>query len=297
MKTELVFGADIGGTQIKLAAFTRDGDMVSHWTRDTEDRPGLDTPIFARTVKDLLAEVASPEAPVGIAAPGLAASDGRSIAYQPGKMHGIEGFDWTRFLGRSSVVPVLNDAHAALLGEVWKGAAEGCRNAVLLTLGTGVGGAILSDGRLLKGTIGRAGSLGHVSINTDSERSIFGMPGALEVAVGNYTVGPRTRGRFQSSQELVAAYVAGDAEAARVWLSSVESLARAIASLINCLDPEAVILGGGIAQAGEALFGPLTARLDEIEWRPGGHQVRVIPARLGSWAGACGAAWNALHAV
>jgi glucokinase len=295
LETTRAIGIDIGGTQIKCAAFCQDGQIIDRWTHDTEDNATAGVPAFAKTVRRLLTEINPAGDVVGIAAPGLPAKDGRSIAFQPGKMHGIEGFDWTDFLKNSRTTPVLNDAHAALLGEVWQGAARDCQNAILLTLGTGVGGAIWSDGRLLRGAIGRAGHLGHVSINEDAERSIFGMTGSLEAAVGNYTVKQRSAGRFDSTRELVQAHVAGDTYASEVWLRSVRSLARAIASFINCLDPEVVILGGGIAQAGTALFEPLEVFLRDLEWQPAGNRVKILPAQLGEWAGTYGAAWNALN--
>lgn len=286
-----LIGIDIGGTQIKMGSFSSEGKMLAHWTRETGDRPTAGVPPFAETVRQLLREAGASEASVGIAAPGVPAKDGRSIAYQPGKMHGIEGFDWGVFLERD--VPVLNDAHAALLGEVWQGAAKGARDAILLTLGTGVGGAILSDGRLLKGSFGRAGHLGHISVTEGTERSIFGTPGSLEAAIGNYTVSMRSDGRFSSTRELVEAHCAGDAEATIVWEKSLRVLARAIASFINILDPELVIIGGGITKAGPILLEPLSAYLGEIEWRPAGRRVGIVPATLGEWAGAYGAAWNA----
>jgi glucokinase len=288
-----LIGIDIGGTQIKMGAFSPEGKMLSQWTRETHDRPATGTPTFAQTVRQMLQDADGHDTRVGIAAPGVIAKDGRSIAYQPGKMHGIEGFDWGKFLQRD--VPVLNDAHAALLGEVWQGAAKGARDAILLTLGTGVGGAILSDGRLLKGAFGRAGHLGHSSFTEGAERSIFGTPGSLEAAIGNYTVGIRSNGRFSSTRQLVEAHRAGDSEATVIWEKSVRVLARAIASFINILDPEIIIIGGGITKAGPVLFEPLTAYLDEFEWRPAGHRVSVAPATLGEWAGAYGAAWNARH--
>lgn len=294
MQPKLI-GMDVGGTKIKMVAFNRDGSISNQWVRDTEDLPSTGVPLFARAIQRMLSEVASDDALVGIAAPGLVASNGRSVAYQPGKMHGIEGLDWTNLLQRKTVVPVLNDAHAAILGEVWKGAAKGCQNVIMLTLGTGVGGAIMSDGRLLKGTIGRAGHLGHVSVRSRGERSIFGMPGALEASIGNYSLARRSAGRFNSTKELVKAHLAGDTDASRIWLKSVEILARAVASFINCLDPEAVLIGGGIAQAGPALFEPLNHYLDKLEWRPGGHRVRLLPGSLGEWAGAYGAAWSAMQ--
>ena len=286
-----LIGIDIGGTQIKMGAFSSDGKMLTRWTSETGDRPTAGVPAFAETVRQMLRETGAPETCVGIAAPGVAAKDGRSIAYQPGKMHGIEGFDWGAFLERE--VPVLNDAHAALLGEVWQGAAKGAKDAILLTLGTGVGGAILSDGRLLKGSFGRAGHLGHVSVTEGVERSIFGTPGSLEAAIGNYTVGIRSNGRFSSTREIVEAHCAGNAEATVIWEKSLRILARAITSFINVLDPELVIIGGGITKAGPNLFEPLATYLDEIEWRPAGRRVSIVPAALGEWAGAYGAAWNA----
>ena len=291
-----IIGIDIGGTKIKMVALSSEGDEVARRTCKTNDHPGSDIPAFAKTVRQILNRFPeNSRLRVGIASPGLVSKNGRSIAFQSGKMHGIEGFDWTDFLQMRNAVPVLNDAHAALLGEVWKGAAQGCQNAIMLTLGTGVGGAIMSDGRLLKGTIGRAGHLGHVSIGLRGERSIFGMPGALETAIGNYTLARRSGGRFNSTEELVKAYLAGDAVASRIWLKSVQALARAIASFINCLDPEAVVVGGGVAQAGAALFDPLNRYLDDLEWRPGGHRVRILRGALGEWAGAYGAARSAMQ--
>jgi glucokinase len=286
-----LIGIDIGGTQIKMGAFSPDGAVLGQWTRETGDRPTAGVPAFAETVRQMLREADAADACMGIAAPGVAAKDGRSIAYQPGKMHGIEGFDWGAFLERE--VPVLNDAHAALLGEVWQGAAKGAKDAILLTLGTGVGGAILSDGRLLKGSFGRAGHLGHISVTEGIERSIFGTPGSLEAAIGNYTVGIRSNGRFSSTRELVDAHCAGNAEATVIWEKSLRILARAITSFINILDPELVIIAGGITKAGPVLFEPLAAYLGEIEWRPAGRRVGIVPATLGEWAGAYGAAYNA----
>jgi len=280
---------------IKATAFQEDGTVLGQWKRPTVDTPTKGFPYFALAARQMVEEINLPAARIGVAAPGLVARDGKSIAYMPNKMRGIEALDWTRVLESSHPVPVLNDAHAALLGEVWRGAAAGCHDVVLLTLGTGVGGAILSDGRLLKGVVNRAGHLGHVCVGNDAEKSVVGMPGALEVAIGNYTVAERSGGRFSTTRDLVAAHLAGDSRASEVWLKSVEALARAIASFVNILDPEVIIIGGGIAQAGLALFDPLNRHLDEYEWRPAGHRVRIVPAQLGDWSGTYGAAWRTLN--
>jgi glucokinase len=232
---------------------------------------------------------------IGLAAPGLAAANQSSIAFMPGRLPGLEGLVWQKFLKFAQPVPVLNDAHAALLGEVWRGAARRAQNAILLTLGTGVGGAALVDGRLLRGHIGRAGHHGHLSLDPTGPPDVARTPGSLEDAIGNCTVKARSGGRFSSTKNLVAASNAGDAEAQRVWTRSVQALAAGVASLINVLDPEVVVIGGGIARAKAALFGPLEKFLADFEWRPGGHRARIAAAKLGDRAGAFGAAWNAIQ--
>jgi glucokinase len=209
------------------------------------------------------------------------------------KLQGLEGFNWTAALERKIAIPMLNDAHAALLGEAWLGAARGRQHAILFTLGTGVGGAILIDGKPWRGTIGRAGHLGHATVDLDGASTITGMPGGIEVMIGECTLRERTGGRYPSTEALVAAHRAGDADATKIWRRSVYALACAIASAINVIDPEVVVIGGGIAQAGDALFAPLAAELDRVEWRPGGHRVPIVPATLGEWAGALGAARHA----
>jgi len=285
-------GVDLGGTNIKIVVIDNDGNVLEYLTSDTSDAEGS----WAQTIKNQLELIekhrgASP-CHIGLAAPGLAAKDGRSIAYMQGRLQGLQGFVWQDFL--EAPVVVLNDAHAALLGEVWQGAAKGFRNVILLTLGTGVGGAVLVDGRLITGQIGRAGHLGHTSVNSEGTPDIVNTPGSLEQMIGNYNLSERSGGRFTSTRKLVEAYLAGDDEAAAIWLRSVSHLGAAVASFINAFDPEIVIIGGGIAQAGSALFDPLRKVLDRFEWRPLGHHVQVLPAALGEKAGAIGAAYHAI---
>jgi glucokinase len=131
-------------------------------------------------------------------------------------------------------------------------------------------------------------------LDADGEPDSLGIPGTLEEAVGNRTLARRSRGLFDSTEGLVAAHLAGDAHATRVWLRSVYRLACAVTSMICVLDPEVFIIGGGMARAGAALFDPLDQYLGLMEWRPGGHRVRVVPAALGGSAGALGAARHAL---
>lgn len=290
-------GIDLGGSCVKSVAVTPDGQMLAQSSVSFDAGANMD---WAEKVRDLVTRLQSERGEnascIGLSAPGLSAKDGRSIAHMPGRLKGLEGLNWATFLQTPSPIPVLNDAHAALLGEAWIGAARGFQNVIMLTLGTGVGGAAIVDGRLLRGRLGRAGHLGHISLDIDEAVDVCGTPGSLEVMVGNCTIEQRTNGLFKTTHDLVAAHVAGDPEASYFWLRSVRALACAVTSFVNILDPEAVIIGGGIARAGDALFHPLRECLAEIEWRPGGAAVELLPAALGELAGAYGAAHHALSA-
>jgi glucokinase len=289
-------GIDLGGSSVKAVAVTPEGGTLAQSNREFDpDAPMQWAERVRAALDELQRERGACAVSIGVSAPGLAAADGRSIAVMPGRLEGLEGLDWSTWLKAPKPVPVLNDAHAALLGEAWLGAARGFRNVILLTLGTGVGGAIIADGKLLRGAFGKAGHLGHLCLDPRGRPDVCGMPGSLEVAIGNWNVHERSGGRFESTHALVAAHLAGDAEAARVWLESVRALACAIGSFANILDPEAVIIGGGIARSGASLFEPLQQFLDEVEWRPGGGRVKLLPAALGELAGAYGAAFNALR--
>lgn len=286
-------GVDLGGTNIKAASVSERGEVLDRAGAPTQDTTS-ERP-WVEAIRGLIAQLegrrGAPPAGIGIGAPGVPARDGRSIAAMKGRMAGLQGLDWPQALGTAAPVRVLNDAHAALLAEAWTGAAAGLRDVVLLTLGTGVGGAILVDGRLLIGAHGKAAHWGHFSLDPDGARSpVTGMPGAFEDTIGNASLEARSGGRFRDTRALVDAHRAGDAEATRVWMRSVHRLAVAIASIANVLDPEAIVVGGGIARAGDALFGPLAAYLDEVEWRPQGERMQVRPAALGEEAGAIGAA-------
>ncbi len=293
-----IIGIDLGGTQIKAGLIdAASGEVATRLmvpTRDGETEPdGL--PAFASAVREVIAELEAQagtnDLPVGLAAPGLADPDGSCIRWMPGRMHGIEGLHWGKLLNRP--VRVLNDAQAALLGEVWVGAGQGCNDVIMLTLGTGVGGAVFAAGKLITGRMGRAGHLGHVSVSAEGARDAFNTPGSLEQAIGNLSIAERTKGRFSTTLELIAAAKEGDATALVYWERSVRVLAVALASLINAFDPQRVIIGGGITSgAGDLLFEPLRRFMDDYEWRPDGSATPVLAAAAGEWAGAIGAAWK-----
>jgi len=286
-------GIDLGGTRIKAVAIDANGNVLHENyqpTNDGDDKVWKNA--VANAVKELQAILKIKKLNIGLSAPGLPNENNTAIACMPGRMQGIENFIWTDFLHHPTYV--LNDGVAAIIGEVKLGAAKNRKNVAMLTLGTGVGGAIFIDGKPYQGAFNKAGHIGHMVIDHEGDCDVTGMPGSLEECIGNYSVEKRSKGKFTSTHEMLEAYRQGDPVAKEVWLKSVRQLAAGIASVANILSPEMIVLGGGITQAGEILFEPLTQYMNEFEWRPTGKGVAIVKAVLGDMAGAIGAACFAM---
>jgi glucokinase len=288
-----VIGIDLGGTRIKAAALDGDSNVLHQVyipTNDGDDKVWKQS--IKTAVKEIQTKVSSSDFVIGISAPGIPNEKNSCISFMPGRLQGLENFDWSSFLNHKTYV--INDAIAALMAEAKLGAAKNKKNAVLLTLGTGVGGAILIDGKPYQGNFQKAGHIGHIVIDHEDECDVTGMPGSLEDAIGNVTIRKRSLGKFKDTHALLEAYRRGDHFAKWVWLTSVRKLAIGIASVINILSPECIILGGGITEAGNDLFDPLESFLSTYEWRPGGCKTQILKAQFGDMAGAIGAACFAM---
>lgn len=301
MEENLFIGIDFGGTNIKGVLLHRDGEILQELTRKTNDtgdrfqnEKGWKEAIAAMVKALKPSDMAT--LPIGIAAPGLSTPSHHCIAYMPGRLAGLERLNWGQFLDEKRVF-VINDAKAALLAEHKFGAGRGIDNLAMYTLGTGVGGAFLIDGKLHQGWLNRAGHFGHISLHPFGETGITGMPGTVEMAIGNYQIKERSRGRYTNTDELVQAYRQREPLATLVWLESLKDFARGICSVINVLSPQLVLLGGGITKAGDDFFLPLRTFLDVYEWRPGGAATLVRPAQFEHLAGAVGAACFAMQKV
>lgn len=284
-------GIDLGGTRIKgVLIDSTTGTMLHQLITPTGDgEQGNWQRAVADTTQALNAQATGPILGIGLSAPGLPTPDNTAIACMPGRLQGLEGFDWSAFLGKP--VRVLNDAHAALMAEARFGALKGIQHGLMLTLGTGVGGGLLLNGQLYQGFFQSAGHLGHITVDADSVHpDITSMPGSLEDAIGNVTVGRRSFGRYQTTHELVDAYRQGEPLATQVWLTSIRQLAVALASLANAFSPEVAVLGGGIMQADRALLDPLQTFFDLFAWQPTGKTTSLRKAHFEEWAGAIGAA-------
>lgn len=277
---------------IKGVLLREDGQILKKLVRSTQDDGMTEDFTWGEEIRRIVQELkasSNEEMPIGICAPGLPDPSHQWVAYMPGRLAGLENFHWGPFL-REKIVRVLNDANAAGLAEYHFGAGQGHRNLILLTLGTGVGGAIIIDGNLYKGWLNRAGHLGHISQHPFGPAGIVHLPGTLEMAIGNATIQQRSKGKFNSTESLVKAYQRGDHWATLVWLDSVKGLAIGMSSLVNILSPELFILSGGITQAGKNLFHPLKEFMDLYEWKPGRLSTPIVPAHFEAHAGAVGAA-------
>ena len=281
-------GIDIGGTYIKGVLIDQES-VLYKTTSDTCDQGPQWQQSVLNVFQELKRNIKSDILGVGLSAPGITDTDNQKIRCMPGRLQGLEGFNWTEYLGQK--VEVLNDAHAALIAESRWGVAKDIPNVVMLTLGTGVGGGLLINHQLHQGFLHRAGHLGHICIDSSIEaRDITGISGSLEDAVGEATLPKRSLGKFHSTQELVTAYTAGDTWATYVWLTSIRKLALGIVSFCNTVSPDMVVLAGGIARAKEQLLDPLSTFLELYEWRVADQVTPIKLAIFEEFSGAIGAA-------
>lgn len=294
---DYALGIDLGGSRVKLATVTSSGEVEEKRSAPVEEKtggPGSWSAAVADLVEATQVDMGVSARWVGVAAPGLVAEDRLSFLSLPDALVGLEGLEWTEHLGTERTATCLNDAHAALCGEHWLGAAKGADQAVLVHLGAEIGGAFVMDGQLRTGLLGRAGSFGHLCLDPKGERDDAGTPGSLQLALGEATLHARSGGLFKTNRSLMKALGEGDEDAKKVWAAMMESLSCGLVSLINVLDPEIIILSGALAAAGDLLLAPVERRLEELEWRPNDHQVRLVQARLGTHAPAVGAARHAM---
>jgi glucokinase len=286
-------GIDLGGTRIKGVAIDGEGNVLHQTYTPTNDGEGeVWKKAVAATVNELNQKLNSSDVIVGISAPGLPDSTNATIAFMPGRLQGLENFIWKDYLKCPACV--LNDGVAALVAEAKRGAAKNSTNAILVTLGTGVGGALLINKQPYQGSFNKAGHIGHMVVDSDGDADVTNMPGSLETCMGNYTIEKRSGGKFISTHGLLTAYRKGDEFAKEVWLTSVKKLALGLASASNLISPDTIIIGGGIAEANDDLFIPLNKWFDEFEWQPGGIRPEIVKATQGDLAGAIGAACFAL---
>jgi glucokinase len=290
-------GLDVGGTNCKLAVLEIDGDrqeLVATATIPTG--PGDPADVLGRlaAVATELVAAHGPVAAAGAGVPGLFDEDRGRAVFLPNLPASWTGQEVAGPLAAGLGVPValINDARAFTLAESRMGAAAGCPTVVCLTLGTGVGGGVIVDGRLRFGPSGRAGELGHQVIEADGPPCGCGNRGCVEAFAAGAVL-CRLGGRA-TPEAVYAAAAAGDERAAAGVAAVIGRLAVGIANLVTVLWPERVVVGGGVAAAGDRLFGPLRAAVAAAAPLVDPAAYEIVPAALGPGAGAIGAAlWAA----
>ncbi len=306
----MFLGIDIGGTRLKVGLVDGEGRIV----RQALSTSPASRAALAAALPALIGQVLAGETvrAAGFGCKGIIDRASTQVVTMPGVWNFLEGVRLRDMVGSALPphVPVAadNDAKAALAGEIAWGAARGRENVLLLTLGTGIGGAILSDGRILRGASGVAGHLGHVTVHADGPDCICGNRGCLEAvfsaraieadawtATHLGVVSPmcdilRAHPDALSCRFVFEQAALGDPIARGVISRKISVLAGALAGLIHALDPEVVIVSGSIADAGPALFEPLRA---EVHSRTRGlirHPLAIVPSGVNDTSGIVGAA-------
>lgn len=292
-------GLDLGVTNIKWAIVARDGDELRILDRGqvpTRADDGADA-VVAR-MAELAGQARANRAvrSIGVGVPGLydpRTGVTRDLINMPGRWVGQPVADQ---IGGALVLPtrLVNDARAFGLAELRLGAGRGARSMIGLTLGTGVGGVVAVDGSVLQGHDGTAGELGHQTIDAAGPICTCGNHGCLEVFARADRIAELCG--TATAEAAVAAVRSGD-ERARAGLAEVgRCLGIGIGNVIVALTPDVVVIGGGVAAAGELLLEPIRAELRERVHVTALEDVELRLAELGTWAGAIGAALHGAEA-
>ena len=301
-----VFGVDIGGTTVKMGFLDTQGNLLDKWEIPTRKENGGENilPDVARAIEDKLARenISKDEvAGIGVGVPGPVSGDGvvhRAVNLGWGEFNVSEKL--TSLTGIKSMAG--NDANVAALGEMWKGGGQGYSDMVMVTLGTGVGGGIIIGGKILAGSTGAGGEIGHIHVNDSEERTCgCGNKGCLEQyasATGiSYLATQHKKnwnGQTVLKDDLSAKAVfdgvkAGDALCVEVAEDFGETLGKGLAVIASVVNPEAFVIGGGVSKAGEVLLSYIRPSFDKYAFH-GARGAKLLLATLGNDAGMYGAA-------
>lgn len=301
-----VFGVDIGGTTVKMGFLDIQGNLLDKWEIPTRKENGGENilPDVARSIEEKLKKdnIAKEDvAGIGVGVPGPVSGDG--------VVHRAVNLGWGEFNVNDKLTALTgiksmagNDANVAALGEMWKGGGQGYSDMVMVTLGTGVGGGIIIGGKILAGSTGAGGEIGHIHVNDSEERTCgCGNKGCLEQyasATGiSYLATQHKKnwnGQTVLKDDLSAKAVfdgvkAGDALCIEVAKDFGETLGKGLAVIASVVNPEAFVIGGGVSKAGEVLLSYIRPSFDKYAFH-GARGAKLLLATLGNDAGMYGAA-------
>lgn len=312
-----IVGVDLGGTNIAAGAMPTDGTReIAMRMTPTLPEEGATRVVdrIARMIEDVIAQTIAETGAVredflgvGIGSPGPLDRENGIVIVTP-------NLGWRDFPLRDEVAKRVNlkatldnDANCATLGEWWAGAAKGGRNVVGLTIGTGIGGGLILDGKLYHGASDAAGEIGHTTIDSTGRRCKCGNYGCLEAYTSGPAIAERAREAIDSDGESILrdmvdgdlskitaqtvydASKRGDETARNVVRDTAHFLGVGISNLINIFNPDTVVIAGGVTQAGDALFDPLRAEVKRRAFKPSVDACRIVPGALPLSAGVVGA--------
>ena len=315
---EYIIGVDLGGTNIVVGAMSADGKhhhaMRSIPTSAELGAEGVADRIVGLIEGVILDTIAQTKAQrrdfigVGIGAPGPLDRDKGIVIVAP-------NLGWRNFPLRDRIAERLNlpatldnDANCATVGEWWQGAAKGATNVIGMTIGTGIGGGLILDGKLFHGSSDVAGEIGHTTIDLNGRHCKCGNYGCLEAYASGPAIATRARevlvreetasllpslvdGRLEAitAETVYRAAQKGDAVASEIVRDTARYLGAGIANLLNILNADVVVVAGGVTQAGDALFVPLRAEVRRRAFRPAVDATQIVPGALPGTAGVVGA--------
>ncbi|BDC50432.1 glucokinase [Bryobacterales bacterium F-183] len=295
-----VLGIDIGGTQIKAGLVSDEGTVLR---AEKVPTPGTLEAFGAalRAVVERLLEGVGSVAGVGIGCKGVIHPTDTTVITSPGPIRYLDGTKLSSFFPDGTRVVADNDARVALAGEIVWGAAKGCTDALMLTLGTGVGGGILSDGKILRGATGIAGHLGHYTVERDGQLCICGNRGCVETIFSARSIESEAAAVLHRAaktsmpagatcREVFEHAKAGDAAAQMIIDGGVSKLAGAIAGMFLMFDPQVMIIGGQVAQAGDQIFVPLREQVHARTREFLAREIPIVPSQVADSTGVLGAA-------
>lgn len=300
-------GIDIGGTSIKAAIVNSRGEVIAPLTVATQASGGCDI-IAASLLEAATQAIAAAEARnielagIGIASAGAIDAASGTVFAATDNLPGWAGFDLRGFMKQHTPLPVFveNDAHAAALSELHYGAGRGLTSFVALTVGTGIGGGLVLEGKLRRGRHGFAGTIGHQTIRFDGRPCNCGRHGCLEAYVSTAALIGEYRGITREAllegdsatfaRHIATLSIAGDNAARTAYSNVAHFLAEGVANVFNILDPEAVIVSGGLIEGQPTFLDEVQSKTQSLLHFGGKRPPRILRAAAGHFAGVQGAA-------
>jgi glucokinase len=302
---KVVAGVDIGGTKIAIAIASPDGEIAAKRFLSTQPELGAYA-IFeniARTLDEMVLETGAALVSIGIGSP-APIDVARGLIMSPSNLRDWDNFPVTKLFADRFMVPVMldNDANAAALGEFMFGAGRVHSNIFYITVSTGIGGGIIINGEVYHGVATGAGEIGHTIVRPDGVRCNCGSIGCLETVSSGVHIARRAKERLKgvtdstmiglagnveniTAKTVVDAVRQGDQIAVEIWEETCLYLAVAVANAITLLAPEIVVIGGGIASAGELLLGPLRQLVPRYVSMVPHDMIQIVQAELGTDSG------------